>query len=175
MHTQTMFKIITLGNLGRLGALTLIALAVGLAGCKSSGDRTAGQKMSDRQLGRNVSKNLSNDPTFKYAHVHPNVYMGTVQLTGFVDTPEQRLRAAEIASTTKGTKQVINEIMIKPMATGPATIRDPLGRDTGRLLVDTNAPIPQMHNLETPQQQQQRLQQQQQEQAPGSSDNNTPK
>lgn len=157
-----MFKLITLGNMGRLSAVTLIALALGLAGCKTSGDRTAGQKMSDRQLGRNVSRDLSRDQTFKFSGVKPNVYMGTVQLTGFVNTPEQRLRAAEIAASTKGSKQVINEIMIKPSATGPATIRDPLGRDTGRLLVDTNAPIPQMRNLENPQ-------------TPGSSENNTPK
>ena len=127
-------------NALRLCMVGLVAAAI--VGCTSSGSRNTGQKLSDRQVSRAVKKSLGNDPTFKYDDVQTVVYDGNVQLTGFVDTPEQRLRAAEIASHAKGAKQVINEIMIKPTPTGPVTIRDPLGYETGRLLVDTNAPPP---------------------------------
>lgn len=129
------------------GAVGLIALTIGVVGCKTSGDRTTAQSMSDSSLARSVKKGLANDPDFKYPEVRPNVYEGTVQLSGFVNNEEQRLRAAEIAANAKGARQVINNIMIKPTPTGPVTIRDPLGRESGRLLVDTNAPPRQLRNL----------------------------
>ena len=37
---------------------------------------------------------------------------GVVQLSGFVDTPEARDRAAQIASSTKGVVQVYNNILL---------------------------------------------------------------
>ena len=138
-----------------VGAVGLVVSTLGLAGCKSSSDRTTGQKFSDRQVARGVKKELSSDPTFKYSDVEATVYNGNVQLSGFVETPEQRLRVAELASYTKGVRQVINEIMLKPTPTGPATIRDPLGNETGRLMVDTNSRPAHLRNLpdNTPQQQ----------------------
>jgi hyperosmotically inducible periplasmic protein len=138
---------LTTKDLTRLGALALIAGVIGLGGCKSSSTRTPGVKFSDDRVASKVHKELASDPTFKYSDVRANVYDGSVQLSGFVETPEQRFRAGETAANVRGVKQVINEIMIKPMPTGRATIRDPLGRETGRLLLDTNAPPPRMHNL----------------------------
>ena len=129
----------------RLCAVALTAVL--LAGCSSTGTRTTGQKSNDREISSAVMKGLNADPTFKYTDVQANVYAGTVQLTGFVETPEQRLRAAEVASHTRGAKQVINAIMIKPSLAGPAKIRDPLGNENGQVLVDTNSPPPQLRNL----------------------------
>jgi hyperosmotically inducible periplasmic protein len=130
----------TFRNLLRLGALGLIGATIGLVGCQSSGDRSMGQKWDDREVASSVKKELSSDPTFKYEDVQANVYNGNVQLTGFVNTPEQRQRAGELASHAKGAKQVINGIMLKPTPTGPVPIRDPLGHDNGQVMVDTNAP-----------------------------------
>jgi hypothetical protein len=138
---------ITIRNVMCRGAVGLIALTIGFAGCKTSGDRTATQKMSDNALSRSVKKGLADDPDFKYPDIHANVYEGTIQLSGFVNNEEQRLRAAEIASRVKGARQVINNVMIKPTPTGPVTIRDPLGRESGRLLVDTNSPPQILRNL----------------------------
>src|SRR4051794_30379245 len=147
------YKIMKLTSitLTRLGALAIITGILGLAGCKtSSSTRTMGQRMSDRQIARGVKDALGSDPTFKFTDVTPNVYDGNVQLTGFVEMPEQRLRAAELAARTRGTRQVINEVMIKPLPTGSVTIRDPLGNETGRMLIDTNSPVPHMRNEITP-------------------------
>ncbi len=127
-----------------LSAKILNAAAAGLAalvivGC-STPDRTASQVFNDKMTAHRVKKDLAKAPIFKYPDVAVNSFNGTVQLNGFVDTEEQRIQAADIASRTKGVHQVINDIMIKPMATGRATVRDPLGRETGRVMVDTNAP-----------------------------------
>jgi hypothetical protein len=132
----------------RVLAVGSITVVLGVAGCSSTGTRTAGQKWSDRGIAKDVKSGLDDDPVFKYPDVHANVYEGTIQLTGFAQYPEQRYRAAEIAAHTKGATQVINQIMLRPTPTGPVTIRDPLGHETGRLLVDTNAMPPKMRNLQ---------------------------
>jgi hyperosmotically inducible protein len=101
----------------------MLVAAMGITGC-SSHDRTTGQAINDKMTSMNVSHALSNDAVLKYPDVKVNVYNGTAQLTGFVDTEEQRTRAAELASGVQGVTQVINEITIKPTPTGRATIQD---------------------------------------------------
>jgi len=112
-----------------LALIVLLAMGTGLAGCKSSGDRSLAQKWGDRQVAKAVSKKLKSDPQYKYPDVKPVVYEGTVQLTGFVDTPEHRQRAAELASHATGVREVVNSIALKPTP-------------TGREMVNTNAPVP---------------------------------
>ncbi len=129
-------------NLARLGIVAGAVLLGGLAGCKSTPDRSASQVWSDHFTGSDVKKALAKAPIFKYNDVNVTTYKGSVQLTGFVETEEQRAQAAQIAANVPGVTQVINGIMIKPTPTGRATIRDPLGQETGRVLLDTNAPPP---------------------------------
>lgn len=112
-----------------LGFIGLLAVVLGLTGCKSSEDRSFAQKWGDQQVAKGVKKELAKDRMYKYSDVEPVVFDGTVQLTGFVDTPEQRQRAAELAAQAKGVRQVINAITLKPTATGPVQL-------------DTNAPAP---------------------------------
>jgi len=131
----------------RLCIAAVAAVLLTVTGCTSTGTRTEGQKTGDSEIAKGVKKGLAADPTFKYNDVVANVYDGNIQLTGFVETPEQRLRAAEIASHTRGARQVINSIMIKATPALPVAIRDPLGEEKNQILVDTNSPPPQLRNL----------------------------
>jgi hyperosmotically inducible protein len=131
----------------RLLAVGSLIAVIGLAGCSSTGSRTAGQKWSDHGITKDVKSSLDDDPVFKYPEVVVNVYEGNIQLSGFATYPEQRYRAAENAAHVKGARQVINNIMLKPTPTGPVTIRDPLGHETGRLMVDPNSPPPTLRNF----------------------------
>jgi len=101
----------------------LLALSMGFTGCATN-DRTSGQVINDTMIGHNVNHALNSDAVLKYPDVNVNAYNGTVQLTGFVDTDQQRARAAEIAAGVPGVTQVVNEITLKPTPTGRATIRD---------------------------------------------------
>lgn len=107
-----------------LGIASLLALVVGASGCRSEGGRTAGQTINDKMTAYNVNRALDRDPVVKFPDVKVNVYNGNAQLTGFVNTEQQRARAAEIAAGVQGVTQVLNEIAIKPEPTGRATIRD---------------------------------------------------
>jgi hyperosmotically inducible periplasmic protein len=140
-----------LSSLGRWWGILAVVLMVGAAGCQSGSDRSTGQAINDRMTSRDVKKALARAPVFKFPDVNVAVYEGNVQLTGFVATQEQREQAAQIAAGVKGVNQVVNQIMIKSMPTGRATIRDPLGRDTGKLLIDTNAQaVPNVHTTPLP-------------------------
>jgi hyperosmotically inducible protein len=123
-------------SLKNAGAAALLALLIGAAGCHSH-DRTTGQAINDKMTAFNINRALGSDPIMKYPDVKVNVYNGTAQLTGFVDSDQQRAKAAEIASGVPGVTQVINEITTKPPTpTGRAAIRD-VGRD-----VNPNQPVP---------------------------------
>ena len=120
--------IITKGSLFRLGAVGVAALAIFVTGCASprGSSRTDHQASSDRQTADEVKKALADGPIYKYTDVGASAYGGTVQLTGFVITPEQRESAAEIAAQVKGVDRVINGITLVPLAAGGARIEDPL-------------------------------------------------
>jgi hypothetical protein len=60
---------------------------------------------------------LENEPVYKFASVKVNAYKGVVQLSGFVDTPEQKQRAAEVAKSAERTHDVVNDIALKPQDT----------------------------------------------------------
>lgn len=119
------------------GAAALLAMALGATGCHST-DRTTGQAINDKMTAFNVNRALGSDPVLKFPDVKVNVYNGSAQLTGFVNTDEQRTRAAEIAAGVQGVSQVVNEITLKPTPTGRAAIKD-VSRDAGR---DINSPQP---------------------------------
>ena len=114
-------------SLRSLSVLALLALGLGLTGCKSD-DRSMAQEWGDRQVARGVKKELSKDDMYRYPDVVPVVHDGIVQLTGFVDNQEQRQRAAQLAARAKGAREIVNIIELKPT---------PTGRSEGRA---TNAP-----------------------------------
>jgi hyperosmotically inducible protein len=118
---------IPVNSLKCFGATALLALAIGATGCHSNPDRTTGQAINDKMTAMNVNHALSSDAVLKYPDVHVQVYNGQAQLTGFVDTEQQRKRAAELTATVPGVTQVINEITLKPEPTGRAQIRDVTG------------------------------------------------
>ena len=105
-----------------LGTVSLLALAFASAGCHS--DRPTGQVINDSMTAHNVKSALSHDPMYKFEDVDVKVYNGNAELTGFVNSDQQRTRAAEVAAHVPGISQVLNEIMLKPTPTGPAAIRD---------------------------------------------------
>lgn len=108
MKTQT-------GSLCLLLCLCLSAATVttvtSCAGDKYN--RSTGQYIDDKSLAVRVHKALSENPDYKFDDVHVDTFRGTVQLSGFVDTSDQKSRAAEIAKGVQGVQEVSNKINIK--------------------------------------------------------------
>lgn len=126
------------------GTLALASVAM-FSGC-STGDRSTGQYIDDRQTSKKIKGALTDNPIYKFEDVQVNTYRGVVQLNGWVEKPEQKQVAENIAKGTAGVMDVVNNLTLKPKF----QVLTPTGESqTGRPLSEQ-------------QQQQQRQQQQQQ-------------
>ncbi len=92
------------------------ALAVGgMAGCAGNQhERSTGEYIDDKALNARVKGALGDDKEHKFPDVEVQTFKGTVQLSGFVNTKEQKERAGEVAKTVAGVTEVVNNITVKP-------------------------------------------------------------
>jgi hyperosmotically inducible periplasmic protein len=104
-------KMISLGLC--LGLLTTAAVTTvtGCAGNQNS--RSTGQYMDDKTLQHQVRDSLSNNGEYKFDNVNVDVYRGTCQLSGFVETSDQKDKAGDIAKNVSGVATVENNITVK--------------------------------------------------------------
>lgn len=92
-------------------ALTVIPIAL-TTGCAShSAQVTPRQYAADKNLEARIEAAIAADPTFNGTPVTVNALRGQVQLSGFVNNPAARDRAAEIAASTPGVHAVYNDLL----------------------------------------------------------------
>ena len=96
-----------------------VVMAIGF-GCASNNDanedshkRTTGQYIDDKMLVQRVKSALNDSPVYKFPDVKVNTYNGLVQLTGFVESAEQKSKAEEIARNVSDVAGVQNQITLK--------------------------------------------------------------
>ena len=100
-----------------LAAACLAVAPIFSVGCAGTSTRqSTGEFVDDSALTAKVKTELIRDPVVKARQVEVETFKGIVQLSGFVDTDEQRTRAAEIARTVTGVNEVKNNITVKPTA-----------------------------------------------------------
>jgi len=106
-------KLVVVGCMG-------VALAgmVTVTGCHTtnheSGERTAGRELDDKAIQSDVADRLKKEPVYKFSDVDVKTFDGIVQLSGFVNTEDQKRRAEEIARNVPGVQQVVNNLVLKP-------------------------------------------------------------
>jgi hypothetical protein len=86
-------------------------------------ERSAGRALDDRNIAGHIKHSLDQEPVYKFGNVEVKSFAGEVQLSGFVNSDEQRRRAAEIASETPGVANVHNSLLLKPLASPTPTGR----------------------------------------------------
>lgn len=100
------------------GAGAVIAMTI-LTGCEMmnheshSGERTAGRTLDDKTITENVKHDLNQEPVYKFSDVDVKTFNGVVQLSGFVNTDDQKRRAGQLAQQVPGVAQVVNSITLK--------------------------------------------------------------
>ena len=100
-------------------AASLVAAALVLcAGC--SRDKTVGETVDDSAITAKVKTAFAQDPGVKAMDVKVNTHKGTVQLSGWVNTAEEKARAEEVAKKISGVTTVENKIVLKTDAAKPA-------------------------------------------------------
>ena len=102
---------------GLTACLMLGGIALSGTGC--AGDRyqrSTGAYIDDKGISTRVKTALFRDPNVSGFDVHVNTFRGDVQLSGFVDTPEQREHAVAIAREVAGVQSVTDNLEVKPKA-----------------------------------------------------------
>lgn len=75
--------------------------------------------VSDDMIYNNVRIKLASDAVVKGGALDVDVKQGVVTLSGSVEMPKQRDRAAKLTKGVKGVKQVVNNITIRTKNVGP--------------------------------------------------------
>jgi osmotically-inducible protein OsmY len=97
--------------------LTLIgALALGgmiSVSTPKSGAETTGQYVDDSVITTKVKSALLGDDAVKSFEIKVETHQGVVQLSGFVDTSDQKSAAGNDASAVPNVKDVKNDLIVK--------------------------------------------------------------
>ncbi|WP_182915658.1 BON domain-containing protein [Massilia cavernae] len=87
-------------------------LILALIACTSP-DKRPGEYIDDAVLTVKVKSALIADPELKATEINVETYKGTVQLSGFVASPDHVQKATRLAHDIKGVRAVKNVIGIK--------------------------------------------------------------
>ncbi len=96
----------------------LLALTSGAflftSGCAGTATReSTGEYIDDAGITAKVKTAFVRDPSVSALDVKVETFKGTVQLSGFVDSQEQKARAEQVARSISGVQEVRNNIAIK--------------------------------------------------------------
>ena len=95
-------------------AAGLVAVALLFsAACTRDDGKTAGQTVDDSAISAKVKMAFAKDPGVKAIDVKVDTHLGAVQLSGWVNTAEEKARAEELAKAVPGVKTVENKIVLK--------------------------------------------------------------
>ena len=92
--------------------LVAFALVTSLAGCAAmTGRETPGEYVDDAAITTKVKTSIINELGLKQIGVE--TMQNVVQLSGFVDSPQVKTRAGEIARGISGVKDVKNNLIVR--------------------------------------------------------------
>jgi len=105
----------TLTVLGLVIGLGALPLLLGVTGCTTGSryEQSTGERIDDHGTSSRVRAALADDSQYKYDGVNVETFKGVVQLSGFVNTKDQKNRAGDLARKVKGVTDVENNITVK--------------------------------------------------------------
>ena len=102
-------------KLQSIGMAVCVATAAALmnVGCAgNSHKQSTGEYIDDKATSLRVKGALHDDVQYKFPQVEVKTFKGNCQLSGFVDTAEQKARAGDIAKRVEGVQNVENKITV---------------------------------------------------------------
>lgn len=91
-----------------------LALALALAGCGGTPTKSStGDYFDDTVISTKVKTALLADPDVKGTAVDVEVFRGTVQLSGFVRSEQEREKAERLARQVAGVQEVKNDLRLR--------------------------------------------------------------
>jgi Predicted periplasmic or secreted lipoprotein len=94
--------------------LVAFLLATSLSSCALvTGRETTTEYSDDVAITADVKTEIYREPSLKMFQISVETFKGTVQLSGFVDSIQQRQKAGEVARRVNGVKSVRNNLIVK--------------------------------------------------------------
>lgn len=98
----------------RFTAFLSCLLILALVACAPTPTREGtGEYIDDAVVTGKVKAALVADPELKATEINVETFRGTVQLSGFVSSPEHIQKAVEMARNIKGVRSVKNDMVVK--------------------------------------------------------------
>lgn len=98
----------------KLAAASLAAGAMFLAACQATPTQeSTGQYIDSTVISTKVRAKIADDPMVKITDIDVNAFKDTVQLSGFVNSAQEKTRAGQIAASVEGVRRVENNITVK--------------------------------------------------------------
>ena len=90
-------------------------LLQGVTGCATGNryEQSTGERIDEHGISSHVRSALADDAKYRYGSVNVDTFKGTVQLSGFVNSRDQKNRAADLAKQAASVKEVVNNIAFK--------------------------------------------------------------
>lgn len=96
-----------------VASVCVAAALVFSAACSRDDGKSAGQTIDDSAISAKVKTSFAQDPGVRAVDIKVDTHLGTVQLSGWADTPAEKARAEELAKAVPGVKSVQNKIELK--------------------------------------------------------------
>ena len=91
-----------------------LSLGVTLAGCSATSTReSTGGYVDNSVITTKVKAAIFNEPTLKSAEINVETFRGSVQLTGFVTSRENMVKAVDVTRNVNGVKAVRDDMRLK--------------------------------------------------------------
>lgn len=98
----------------RMSLIAALTLAAALAGCGGGPTKqSTGERLDDSVLTAKVKTALLKDDDVRGTSVNVESFKGAVQLSGFVRTEAERVRAGELARSVAGVDEVRNDLQVR--------------------------------------------------------------
>ena len=96
-------------------SLSSVPFLLGVTGCATGSryEQSTGERIDDHGTSSRVKARLGEDTQYKYEGVSVETFKGTVQLSGFVNSRDQKNRAGDLAKHVIAVKDVVNNITVK--------------------------------------------------------------
>jgi hyperosmotically inducible protein len=92
----------------------LVILLVSALGCASTPKKEGtGEYVDDSVITAKVKAEIFKDASLKSSEINVETFKGVVQLSGFVNSEADIVRAVEVARTVKGVTSVKNDMRVK--------------------------------------------------------------
>jgi osmotically-inducible protein OsmY len=97
-----------------IAVIALLSTGLMTAACVSTRTQQApGEYVDDSVLTTKVKAALFDDPVTKARQINVETYRGVVQLSGFVDSSEEKSVATKVARSVGGVQEVRNDLELK--------------------------------------------------------------